>query len=84
MVYKYKNIANFISCGQLNNDIANSLMTNKNVSWTTFDEGCGSTDKDPCTQYCEQPCEDVLRICFEVELSEDDKLILDTLVAQYV
>jgi hypothetical protein len=80
MIYKYNNISN-PNLEQIEINIrASSLVST--FLFLVWNKGCNAVNKMPCNSKCEQPCNNVLRVNLNRELTPEEKIILDNLVAQ--
>lgn len=84
--YTYNNKTTPINLVALGTEIQESAITSASGVYTgaEWSVGCNTTQKPPCNpDYCTQPCNGLLVLFFTVELSVEDKAILDDIVSHY-
>ena len=80
MTYKYVNKTSTPNLDTLEGLIKTSSIVGAYVGFE-WNRGCNTTHKPPCSNKCEQPCNGDLYVVMNRELTVDERVTLDGLVA---
>ena len=83
--YTYNGHTTQVNLTALGTEIQESAITSASGVYmgTEWNQGCNTTHKPPCTSTCMQPCNGLVKVFFSIELSVEDKAILDDIVSHY-